>query len=103
MVLVEADDENSDLAENAERRVVAHVRDSFGQDAGAQGVDQVLDVCAGDPKYASESLSFGAADLVVDVQAVGHELLADAERMLGAREWLPDARPRQSSDCARVR
>jgi len=81
---------DADFAEHAERRVIAHVRDRRGQDPGAQRLGQVLKVCDTDPKDPLKPTGLGAADLMVEVQAVGSELLADPGPLLGARESLPD-------------
>jgi len=70
--------------------VIAHVRDRRGQDPGAQRLGQVLKVCDTDPKDPLKPTGLGAADLMVEVQAVGSELLADPGPLLGARESLPD-------------
>jgi hypothetical protein len=92
VVLAESGDGDLDLAEDAEWRVVADARDGRAARSCAQGVREVVDVGEVDPEDPSKSVGLGPADLVVEVQAVRRELLANPERFSGVRKRFPDDR-----------
>lgn len=83
---------DANRAEDAEWRVVADARDRRAARSCAQGVGEVVEAGEVDPEYPSESLCLGSADLVVSVEAIGHELLANPERLRGVRKRFPDDR-----------
>jgi hypothetical protein len=73
------------LAEHAERRVIVHVADRRREDAGAQRLDQVLDVRANDAQDALEPCRLRSTDLMVEVERARDQLLADSARLFGER------------------
>jgi hypothetical protein len=83
--LAKSRDRYADLAEDAERRVVAHVGDRCLQHASTEGIGKVFEVGDADAQDSVEAQGLGSANQVIDVEAVGPELLSNPERLCRAR------------------